>query len=140
MKSPHPSTSRLTSTTDLIVLALLLILPGLATDRLAQVIDYRLVAGWAAGLPLITYFLYASDKKRATGGQWRISEGTLHLFELLGGWPGAFLAQRRLRHKSAKGSYLVSFWVIVTVHQFVAADWLLRWRMSAGIAGLFHRG
>jgi hypothetical protein len=51
----------------------------------------------------------------------------LHLLELLGGWPGAFLAQRRLRHKSSKGSYLFVFVLIVGLHQFLAIDALRGW-------------
>ncbi|HSH15989.1 MAG TPA: DUF1294 domain-containing protein [Verrucomicrobiae bacterium] len=52
----------------------------------------------------------------------RVSEANLHLLELLGGWPAALLAQRRLRHKCSKGSYQFMFWLIVLGHQFVAGD------------------
>jgi len=41
----------------------------------------------------------------------------LHLLELLGGWPGAFLAQRRLRHKCSKRRYQFVFWLIVLAYQ-----------------------
>jgi uncharacterized membrane protein YsdA (DUF1294 family) len=36
--------------------------------------------------------------------------------------PGAYLAQRRLRHKSSKRSYQVVFWLIVLGYQLVAVD------------------
>jgi uncharacterized membrane protein YsdA (DUF1294 family) len=49
---------------------------------------------------------------------------------LLGGWPGAFLAQRRLRHKCSKASYQFLFWIIVLAHQFAALDSLQDWRLS----------
>jgi uncharacterized membrane protein YsdA (DUF1294 family) len=69
--------------------------------------------------------LYAADKRRATRGQWRISEATLHLVELLGGWPGALVAQNVLRHKRQKAAYMLVFWIIVAAHvgawMFVAA-------------------
>ncbi len=62
--------------------------------------------------------------------QWRIPESTLHLFELAGGWPGAFVAQRALRHKTAKTSYQFVFWVIILLHQGLAIDGLTGWTVS----------
>jgi uncharacterized membrane protein YsdA (DUF1294 family) len=50
--------------------------------------------------------------------------------ELLGGWPGAFLAQRWLRHKCSKGSYQAVFWLIVLAYQFAAFDSLQNWQLS----------
>jgi uncharacterized membrane protein YsdA (DUF1294 family)/cold shock CspA family protein len=60
--------------------------------------------------------LYALDKGFAKANAWRIPEGTLHLLSLLGGWPGALIAQQMLRHKSAKAPFLRIFWVIVGVN------------------------
>ncbi|MDB6003883.1 MAG: hypothetical protein JWR15_870 [Prosthecobacter sp.] len=76
-----------------------------------------------------TYLAYALDKRRAQTNAWRIPELHLHLMELVGGWPGAWVAQRRLRHKSSKTSYLVVFWLIVLIYQIVAFDSLLNWPM-----------
>jgi uncharacterized membrane protein YsdA (DUF1294 family)/cold shock CspA family protein len=53
-------------------------------------------------MSLITYAVYAFDKSSAAKSEWRTQESTLHLLALVGGWPGALLAQRRLRHKSKK--------------------------------------
>lgn len=75
-------------------------------------------------MSLLTFVLYADDKSRARNGQWRVPEKTLHLCELAGGWLGAFVAQRRLYHKSSKGSYQAVFWVIVTIHIVFWIDWL----------------
>ena len=44
--------------------------------------------------------------------------------------PGAILAQRRFRHKCAKGAYQFTFWVIVLLHQSAAYDSLHDWRFS----------
>lgn len=61
--------------------------------------------------------LYALDKRRAvTGRGRRIPERTLHTIEALGGWPGAILTRRALRHKTSKASFLVVSWLIVTAH------------------------
>jgi uncharacterized membrane protein YsdA (DUF1294 family) len=49
-----------------------------------------------------TFLVYARDKRAATAGKKRTAERTLHLLALAGGWPGALLAQRLLRHKTRK--------------------------------------
>ncbi len=75
-------------------------------------------------MSLFTYSLYAKDKARAKQKKWRISEQTLHLCELAGGWLGGFIAQRMLRHKSKKESYQAEFWTIVVVHYIAWLYWL----------------
>jgi uncharacterized membrane protein YsdA (DUF1294 family)/cold shock CspA family protein len=72
----------------------------------------------------LTFTLYANDKSRAKQGKWRIPENTLHLCELTGGWLGAFVAQRCLRHKSRKYSYQLIYWMIVVVHLAFWIYWL----------------
>jgi uncharacterized membrane protein YsdA (DUF1294 family)/cold shock CspA family protein len=54
---------------------------------------------------LVTFLIYARDKAKAQNDGWRTSERTLHLFGLVGGWPGAAFAQHLLRHKSSKSSF-----------------------------------
>lgn len=75
-------------------------------------------------MSLVTFALYADDKSRAQQGNWRTSEKTLHLCELAGGWLGGFIAQRKLRHKSRKGSYQTMFWFIVILHHIIWLGWL----------------
>lgn len=67
-------------------------------------------------LSTLTILFYGLDKKRALLNRWRIPESYLHLLELLGGWPGALLAQQDFRHKLTKASYQHRFWAIVAVH------------------------
>jgi uncharacterized membrane protein YsdA (DUF1294 family)/cold shock CspA family protein len=62
---------------------------------------------------LATFAAYALDKSAARKGGWRTSESTLHLLALAGGWPGALIAQGRLRHKTRKRSFQVVFWLTV---------------------------
>jgi uncharacterized membrane protein YsdA (DUF1294 family) len=64
-------------------------------------------------LSVVTYFYYAKDKKAALVGTWRVPEKTLQLLSLSGGWPGAFFAQQRLRHKTKKVSFRLIFWFTV---------------------------
>ena len=88
---------------------------------------------------LVTWFLYRCDKSKAQSCAWRTPESTLHLAELAGGWPAAFLAQRRYRHKIAKQSYQFIFWYIVFLHQFAALDCMLGWRFSRGAVEMLNR-
>jgi uncharacterized membrane protein YsdA (DUF1294 family)/cold shock CspA family protein len=67
-------------------------------------------------MSLITYIFYACDKSAAQKGAWRTPESTLHLLAMFGGWPGAIVAQQKLRHKSIKRSFLAVFWVTVALN------------------------
>lgn len=62
---------------------------------------------------LVTFIVYGVDKSAARKGRWRTRESTLHLLGLLGGWPGALLAQRVYRHKSKKREFQAVFWTTV---------------------------
>lgn len=73
---------------------------------------------------VLVYGLYAKDKHAAKIGLWRTPESTLHLLELLGGWVSAFWAQERLRHKTKKLGYQITFWIIVTLHLAFWADFV----------------
>jgi len=90
-------------------------------------------AAYSVPISALSYASYGADKRRAQKGEWRIAESTLHLLELLGGWPGAFLGQRRFRHKTSKASYQFSFWLIVFAYQFAAFDSLHDWRHSIAL-------
>ena len=124
------------------ILAGLLVLPGIAICRGA--VDWRWACGYAAVISLVSYCRYATDKRRARENRQReldvagddyyrarrVSEAGLHLTEVLGGWPGAFVAQRRLRHKVSKRSYQAVFWIIVVAWQFAAFESLQQWKYS----------
>ena len=75
-------------------------------------------------LSVLTFALYAKDKSAAQSGSWRTSESTLHLFSLIGGWPGAIIAQSKLRHKSKKISFRIVYWGTVIINCGVLG-WLL---------------
>jgi uncharacterized membrane protein YsdA (DUF1294 family)/cold shock CspA family protein len=75
-------------------------------------------------ISIITFLAYAYDKSKAQRGDWRTPESTLHIFSLIGGWPGAALAQQVLRHKSQKKEFRIGFWFTVTVNSG-ALFWLL---------------
>ncbi len=80
----------------------------------------RYLPGWtlaaAAAINVVTLAAYALDKQAARTGSWRTSEQRLHLLALAGGWPGAWVAQQWLRHKSSKPSFRTVYWATVVVH------------------------
>ncbi len=82
-------------------------------------IVYHLVS-----INLVTIIAYASDKRAAQKGKWRTSEAQLHTLEFLGGWIGAFLAQKIFRHKNKKKSYQAMFWLML-VFQFSVIYYIL---------------
>ena len=69
-----------------------------------------------AGLSVCTFVAYWLNKRKAKAGRWRTPESSLQFMALLGGWPGALLAQSYLRHKSQKRAFLTVFWFSVLVN------------------------
>lgn len=108
----------------LLLLIALCILPLLGAQRL-------LLAGVAWVLPLYmlasvaSFVQYWMDKRSAQNGSQRTRERHLHLVELMGGWPGALIAQQTFRHKTRKASYQGMFWLIIVAHQLFWLDLLV---------------
>ena len=71
---------------------------------------------WYVVLSTVTFFAYGWDKVSAKGGHRRTPESTLHTLEMLGGWPGAWLAQPLWRHKSRKESFRSAFQVATAIN------------------------
>lgn len=89
---------------------------------------YLGLALWYLLLSLITLGVYWWDKRAAIHGNWRVPERTLHMLALLGGWPGAWLGQYWLRHKTRKASFRVMFWLTVLVNLTLPVLlWWARW-------------
>lgn len=57
---------------------------------------------WFGFASLWAWLAFARDKRCAVLGQRRLPEGYLLRLAWIGGWPGAKLAQRKLRHKTFK--------------------------------------
>lgn len=68
------------------------------------------------GTSLWAFMVYWLDKQLAQSGGRRIPEIKLLFIALLGGWPGAFAAQRIFRHKTRKVSFQTAFWKTVLFH------------------------
>lgn len=79
--------------------------------------------------------MYAKDKSAAEWDKWLTSESTLHTISLLGGWPGAKIAQSFLRHKSKKHSFRITYWVTV-IANCGALYWLITPKGSMWLKGI----
>ncbi|GIU41255.1 hypothetical protein TUM3794_21530 [Shewanella colwelliana] len=70
-------------------------------------------------LSLTAFTTFAIDKRAAQLNRRRISERSLQILSLLGGWPGALLAQQTLRHKSQKRSFRIGLWLAVMINSAI---------------------
>ena len=77
-------------------------------------------------MSLFTFSVYGWDKRAAEQGTNRVSEKSLHLLELLGGWPGAIFGQQFFRHKTQKTLFRFLTYLIAAVHigSFGVLIWL----------------
>ncbi len=66
-------------------------------------------------ISIFTFALFGWDKACAKAGRARVPEAVLLGCALIGGTPGAFLGMRHFRHKTAKLSFQVKFWLIVAL-------------------------
>lgn len=97
----------------------LLLIPALAVLLLVLGLFFGSTwraAGWYVLASVLTFAWYAWDKSSAQQGHWRTPEKHLLMLGLVGGWPGALLAQQWLRHKSSKREFLQMFWLTVVVN------------------------
>lgn len=86
-----------------------------------------MLLGWYLLASAACLAVYAIDKRAARRKQPRISERTLLMLGLAGGWPGALMGQRWLRHKSVKQPFLTWFWLTVAINVCVVGYFAL-WR------------
>ncbi|PSV17188.1 DUF1294 domain-containing protein [Photobacterium kishitanii] len=94
-----------------------------------SVLFLGLVAGWVwlarcpywvligyISFSIVTFAVYAHDKRAAQKEAWRTKEASLHLLALVGGWPGALWAQKILRHKSQKQPFKAILWLTIVIN------------------------
>jgi uncharacterized membrane protein YsdA (DUF1294 family) len=70
--------------------------------------------------------LYFIDKRAAKLERRRVPERTLHLWALVGGWPGALLGRRWLRHKTQKQPFGILLWgtILANIALCILLVWL----------------
>ena len=94
-------------------------------------VPHAVAAGYLV-LSAVAFIAYAVDKATAVSGRWRTKESSLLLLGLLGGWPGAMVAQQVFRHKTTKASFRRLFWstVVLNICAFVilSSPQIAAWR------------
>lgn len=83
---------------------------------------------------IVAFAMYWIDKSAARNDRWRTPESRLHVVGLLGGWPGALLAQDVFRHKSRKLAFQIVFWVVVIANVAIVV-----WLMKSGNLRMLER-
>lgn len=108
---------------------------------LPSALSWTVLCGFAAAFPLacvaadlplwipvlylvmsvVGFAAYGVDKSAAKANRGRVSEQTLLTVGLLGGWPGALIAQQVFRHKTRKRTFRRMFWCTVLINIAVLA-------------------
>jgi uncharacterized membrane protein YsdA (DUF1294 family) len=110
-----------------VIAAMLLLVPLYLATLIWAASSLRLAVPVMLCVPLlsvVTFYMYWRDKFAAQSGAWRTPEAALHLAGLAGGWPGGWLAQRLLRHKSSKATFRKTYWSTVVLHWVGLLVWL----------------
>ncbi|PMG48167.1 hypothetical protein BCU90_09660 [Vibrio lentus] len=89
---------------------------------------------WYLVIGIVTFFVYAKDKRAAINGNWRVPEKTLHIFSVAGGWLGALIAQDKLRHKTQKQPFRAIYWLTVVINVAV-----FLWTLTPSGQAIFGR-
>lgn len=74
---------------------------------------------WYIIIGLASFVIYWYDKNQAQNNDWRVSENTLHIIDVLGGWVGASFAHRLLNHKATKSSFRGVFYMTIIANIFL---------------------
>jgi uncharacterized membrane protein YsdA (DUF1294 family)/cold shock CspA family protein len=92
---------------------------------------------WPLVMSIVAFIAYAKDKRAAHSPEGeeedRIPDSTLHGLALLGGWPGALLAQQMLHHKRDQRVFRLMFWLSVVGNSVLCVA------LSMGYAAWFLR-
>jgi uncharacterized membrane protein YsdA (DUF1294 family) len=81
---------------------------------------WKLVLIYYILMSVVSAIMHAWDKHQAVRNRWRVREKSLHSIELIGGWPGALLMTRTIKHKVSKPSYMRLLYAIAALHFLTA--------------------
>mgnify|MGYP000023518003 FL=1 len=84
-----------------------------------------------SAMSIFLLLLYGLDKVLALKNKRRISENTLQMLALLGGWPGAHLGQQAFKHKVSKVIFMRKYWLYVGINTAALSGYLV-WQYQQG--------
>ena len=90
------------------------------TSALLAWLGLPLAYAYLIGINAVTILLYGYDKRQAIACGGRVPELILHLVALVGGSPGALLAQILFRHKTRKFKFRLVFVGIIVLQALAA--------------------
>lgn len=77
-------------------------------------VTYYLIA-----INIITFIIFALDKRAAIKGEWRAKEQSLHFWAMIGGSFGAIFACFLLRHKIRKSGFMFIIYFFAIIQIFI---------------------
>jgi uncharacterized membrane protein YsdA (DUF1294 family) len=105
----------------------------LGTVALAHYLDLDVVICYLVAVNAVTTLTYLYDKAIAGSSRSRIPERLLLTLAFVGGSIGALVGMQAFRHKTAKSSFQVRFWLVVVAQIALVALyflWLQPWLRS----------
>lgn len=99
----------------------------LALAAMGSIFTSRPFVMWLMLANALTLVVYAADKMAARRAWRRVSESTLLMFGLVGGWPGAIVSQQVFHHKTQKQPFKTWFLmsVLLNLMVVVVVCWLI---------------
>ncbi|WP_372767421.1 DUF1294 domain-containing protein [Pseudoalteromonas sp.] len=76
-------------------------------------------------MSVFTFVVYGIDKYKAKRDKVRVPKSTLHIYSVIGGWPGAMIGQHVFRHKTVKKPFKRFFYGCIFVNLFCFVAYIL---------------
>lgn len=76
-------------------------------------------------MSVFTFVVYGIDKYKAKLNKVRVPESALHIYSVLGGWPGAMIGQHVFRHKTVKQPFKKNLYVSIVMNVICLISYLV---------------
>lgn len=92
---------------------------------MARHVIYIALIAYLILINIISFIIFAVDKRNATRGKWRVREITLIELTIVGGSIGGLIAMYKLRHKTQKMKFKIGVPVILVLQCILAIYMIL---------------